>query len=419
MRNVFDQYDQPENKLTHALVTALAQDQALLKSFLRRVGCKKPKKIEQFCIVEQTLVGELDPPENEAERRGLPDGWIYGKNNDDWCLLIESKIESKLTRDQLDRHFRTAERCGFTDISVLAIEATPSKHRGQPWWLSVSWSSIYEWLLANKNNSKWAGLAASYFEIAERKFTETGYLKEGNLTVFTGIPFSDENPYNYAEAKRLIKLVMTDIRKDKDFCRDAKIDPKLEGRGAITGSKGRAVWDYLSLKGSGGEVSHTGYPHFTLGINQDGIHTAITIPNSIRSNFRKNIKDMGYDQFEKIVAEVLKNMAPLMKKDIGFTPWCVAVQRHYPSQRSTPILDAKLEFDMRTAFSSDDAKVKTQQQWLKTAYDTYCTKRSNYQLQIGSNLHYSRSKLASSKEVLTLIQGTWKACRPFIDEIVR
>lgn len=114
MRNVFDQYDQPENKLTHALVIALGQDRPLLLNFLRLVGCDKPAKSSKLRVVEQSLAGELEPSEDEAEQRGLPDGWIY--NDDGWCLLIESKIESRLTSDQLMRHYKTAERCGFTDI---------------------------------------------------------------------------------------------------------------------------------------------------------------------------------------------------------------------------------------------------------------------------------------------------------------
>jgi hypothetical protein len=38
MRNIFDQYSQPENRLTHSLVMALHYDRNLLKSFLSRFG---------------------------------------------------------------------------------------------------------------------------------------------------------------------------------------------------------------------------------------------------------------------------------------------------------------------------------------------------------------------------------------------
>ena len=38
MRNVFDQYSQPENRLTHALMTALHEDRGLLALFLREIA---------------------------------------------------------------------------------------------------------------------------------------------------------------------------------------------------------------------------------------------------------------------------------------------------------------------------------------------------------------------------------------------
>lgn len=42
MRNVFDQYDQPENRVTHALMSALHEDAKLLKAFLREVAREAP-----------------------------------------------------------------------------------------------------------------------------------------------------------------------------------------------------------------------------------------------------------------------------------------------------------------------------------------------------------------------------------------
>lgn len=38
MRNLFDQYSQPENRLTHALMTALHEDRGLLALFLREIA---------------------------------------------------------------------------------------------------------------------------------------------------------------------------------------------------------------------------------------------------------------------------------------------------------------------------------------------------------------------------------------------
>lgn len=102
MRHLFDQYNHPENRLTHALVSSLANDPNLLRKFIRWTTTEERPPRSQLSVVEQTLPGDEEPrDEDEAERRGLPDGWIY--DDDGWCLVIESKIESPLNRDQLDR----------------------------------------------------------------------------------------------------------------------------------------------------------------------------------------------------------------------------------------------------------------------------------------------------------------------------
>lgn len=121
MRNVFDQYTQPENRITHALVTALAEEPKLLRAFvLWATG--QPAPAGKLHIVEQRLPGEPEVAEAEAERRGLPDAWIY--SDDAWCLLIESKVASPLVNDQLRRHRQTAIRRGFENITLLALDVT-------------------------------------------------------------------------------------------------------------------------------------------------------------------------------------------------------------------------------------------------------------------------------------------------------
>ena len=80
LRNVFDQYSQPENRITHALMTALDQDRKLLGLFLRElVKVKPPCHPKKLAVLEQQYPGEEEPSEEELERRGIPDGWIYDR----------------------------------------------------------------------------------------------------------------------------------------------------------------------------------------------------------------------------------------------------------------------------------------------------------------------------------------------------
>jgi len=77
MRNIFDQYDQPENRLTHALVSCLSEDRKLLKLFLKWILKEKAPKINGIEIVEQQIPLEPTIGESKADQRGLPDAWIY------------------------------------------------------------------------------------------------------------------------------------------------------------------------------------------------------------------------------------------------------------------------------------------------------------------------------------------------------
>src|ERR1035441_2074495 len=100
MRNIFDQYDQQENRLTHALTCALDAEPKLLDNFVKWVtGKRSPAK--RLTIVEQNLPGEEGADDtDEVHRRGLPDAWIH--DGEQWSVIIESKIESPLDADQLE-----------------------------------------------------------------------------------------------------------------------------------------------------------------------------------------------------------------------------------------------------------------------------------------------------------------------------
>jgi len=81
MRNIFNQYTQPENRVTHALMTALNEDRQLLGLFLRElVKVKAPTPPSKLSVLEQQYPSRdaIEPAEtDEAQRRGIPDGWIF------------------------------------------------------------------------------------------------------------------------------------------------------------------------------------------------------------------------------------------------------------------------------------------------------------------------------------------------------
>lgn len=214
MRHIFDQYGHPENRLTHALVSCLREDSTLLCQFVNW-ATGEPPPTPRLEIVEQTCPGEQEPQDESeaATRRGLPDGWVYDLDIG-WGLIIESKIESALDRDQLKRHHSTAVGRGFTSIHLLALvtELSTRGHPDDPPVTVKKWSDLYGWLLQQKDR-EWARRLSSYIEVLEAKLVRNDYLKGGTLTVFAGIPFGKDEPYTYLNAKRLLRLAMDELRK--------------------------------------------------------------------------------------------------------------------------------------------------------------------------------------------------------------
>jgi len=416
MRNIFDQYSQPENRLTHALVCALNEDKKLLHHFVRWVtGKSAPKYIE---IIEQGLPGDPELQEEESVRRGLPDAWLHDGNN--WSLLVESKVSAELKIEQLHRHRNTALRCGIDDIKILVIDVDSPRRNLPDYVIFRKWSEIYTWLCKQSSRSEWAPKTARYLEVAESKWSANGYLKEGALTVFSGIPFSDDSPYNYPEAKRLIKLAMNDLRARKDLVRKLNMNPQGPGRGSITGREGMAVWDFLRLKGAKDDEPFTKYPHLTLGLERDLVSVAITVPHGIKATLRRNIVDLGFEGFSELMADINNNLNKVLNKAKGAAPWVRVVQRRYPSQRSPAIVDARLEYDLRTAFSSQrHQSVKVQQEWVIATYEALAKKRANIQVTVGAIFPYRACEVTRSPEIINFIADSWIACKPLRDVMLK
>jgi len=415
MRNVFDQYTQPENRLTHALVSALSEDRRLLRLFVRWATRQRIGRTVPLEIIEQSLPGERVAAETDAAKRGLPDACIY--RNNDWVLLIESKVASPLRTEQLQRHFRTASRRGFQIITLLVIDVDGTDLALPDGTILRKWSEIYAWLIAQSSRSDWAKRAADYFVIAENRLVEEGYLKEGTLTTFSGIPFRKGEPYNYPEAKRLIRLAMDELRKNRALICELGMNPRGTGRGSITGQDGVSVWDFLRLKNSKQNKPFTNYPHLTLSIETDRILAIVTVPHGIETEMRRNLLELEYDGFQDLLANVNLRLLRALRKAPGASPWVIVVQRRYPTQRAQAILDARIEYDLRTASPEKQkgSKVRPQPQWLKATYDALCKKRSNLQVAVGAIFPYTTCPATKNQKIVDHVANIWLACKPLLD----
>ncbi|MDR5728438.1 MAG: hypothetical protein RB191_13505 [Terriglobia bacterium] len=418
MRNVFDQYNHPENRLTHGLMSSLAADPALLRRFIQwATGERAPTG--QLRVLEQTLPGEEESTDEEdAERKGLPDGWIH--DGATWSLVIESKIQAPLDPDQLQRHRRTAEGRGFTDLHILALVAEQPHHACVKSVTLKKWTELYTWLLMERR-SEWARHFVAYMEVLEARLIRDEYLREGMLTVFAGIQFGKDNPYNYFAAKRVLRLAMDELRQRNDLKQKLGMDPDLKGRPAITGRDSTRIWDFLRLEPSKGAANFTEFPHLTLSIQQEQLFVIVTVPHGIRGEFRKNLLVGGRQGFCSIFEAILNNFSDSLGSVEGIAPWIEIIQRRYPSQRAEPIIDARLQFDLRTGFKESDrwrTNVKEQPQWLGAAYDALSKKNSNLQLGVGAIFRYEKCPAVHTPEIVDYIAAAWLACKPLIQAMI-
>lgn len=420
MRSVFDQYKQPENQLTHALACALDEDRGLLARFIKEIAGVVPPNIKSLKILEQQMPGEDSSysVEEAEERPGLPDACIH--DDEAWALLIESKVQAALTKDQLLRHHQRAQqRCKFTDITILVIGIEQPQF-DLPYIKFQAWTEIYKWL-KKQEGPGWAKRAAQYMEIWEGKMIGTEYLTYGTVTGFYGIPFGDGEPYNYINAKRLLKLAMDDLQNRKDLELHLGMNPKGARRGAITGKSGKSVWDFLPFKGLTDGKKFTKFPHLTLALEHDRLVVIMIVPSSIKPVFRRNILQLGFAGFSDLMSKVNQNLNEALEGATGAAPWVIVLQRRYPSQRSAAITDAMLQYDLRTAFpgSANKQVVKAQSQWLTATYAALEYKKSNLQFAVGAIFPYKNCEAQRSDEILDYIAKTWIACKPLLEVMIK
>jgi hypothetical protein len=412
MRNIFDNYKHRENQLTHALACCLHEDRSLLGAFLRWVEAPKRKSsIDDLIVLEQSLPGQPPDAELEAdgERKGLPDLVIH--DGDQWCVAIESKLETVLTDDQLRRHRSTLLRRDFESVYVVALTKREgrSEHASQR-----SWADLYQWLGSRDRKSEWGERLRHYLRAAEVRFAREGDLKEGTLTMFDGFHFTETFPYSYGEGKRLIQLAMKELRKSERL-RELGMDPAAPGRSAITGRGASGVWDYLCLQDRPRNKDFTGHPHLTLGVHRDHLEVAVTIPNGIQGDLKRRFVDLGGEELVRINAEVLRGASNLTSQ--GATVFANCEQRHFPSQRSAGILDAVLKFNLETSQKKPRGGVKHQPHWVELFARIPGQKRSNLQFQYRVNIPWTVKGLDNGEISLEFITDAWCAMKPLLDAL--
>ena len=234
--------------------------------------------------------------------------------------------------------------------------------------------------------------------------------------MFSGFHFDEEHPYTYHEGKRLIRLMGQEFRKNERLVEELGLDPEGKSKTKITRGEGGAVWDFIPLKKAKG-AAVTAYPQATMGIKPNNVSVAITVPDKLKGGIKSRLKKVSKDEFGKMLAKIEKNLRKCIKKDSGIKPIIYISQRYYKSQRSHPIIDGRLEVDLRTLVNNDKTGLKHQPMWLEAIYNVLTHKRTNIQLSIQIRFPYSE-KAMQSAEALDVMADAWIAMKPMLDFVL-
>lgn len=412
MRNIFDQYSQPENKLTHALCCALSHDRSLLKPFLRLVGVQNIPPLNELTVVQQHIPGrKADKEQQEKIAAGLPDLMICNKEG--WAVVFEMKVTSTLTTAQLNRHRATVVRDGYVSPILVAVTVEPPKCDLPGGTLHLLWRDLYSWFAEQRASSIWARSFVEYMEIFEARADGDKYIINGKLTMFDGLRFDEDSPFTYLSAKRLLRKLGDELQSHPDLQRAIAIDPTGRRRPAITDENG--VWDFIPLT-IAKDHDFVKFPHLTIVLRESEAVAAIVVPNGVSGGFRTKLKELGLPAFVELIQDIEKRLRPVQRRCEDSRAIVHALQRHYLSQRSKPNVDGELKADLRTCVDGE-SHVKYQPQWIESLYNLLVNKRSNVQFGIDVEFPYSCSIVQSSK-VTDLFVDAWKAMSPLLDLVL-
>ena len=237
------------------------------------------------------------------------------------------------------------------------------------------------------------------------------------MTEFTGFPFGYDRPFTYAKGKRVLELAMDELRSRHDLQDKLGMNPKAQGKKAVRGRKANEVWDFLSFSTVTEGEQPTNNPHLTLVVSSQAVDAMVIVPNDVNNVMRKKLKKLGEAGFRALAKDVVHCLEQknLLRDHGGPTPWFKGLQRHWQSRGAPPFVDARIEFDLRTAIPSGGL-IKAQPRWLSAAYGSFVDKEnSNYEMQIGVQFRYERCPELKRAEAIDLIASAWLACKPFID----
>lgn len=401
LNNIFDQYDVEENRITNALLQALAGNKDLLRSFLAK--CLKiniGKSAQVVISAQKEPFAEGDTEENREKIEGIPDGWII--IDEEIAIVFESKItRNAIRRDQLIAHVKRIRSyaqkflCIITPDEKSPIEDSNITDVKIVW---VSWRNVYA-LISNQTNGQ--GVS----EYLGGQLKEYLAMKE-DLIGFSGINYSS-NEYNKSEAKFILKALLREV------CPEIrKIFPKFKYEKRAVSERShpytvhhRSIWSCLSEA-----EDFTLGLHLTFWLHETHFGIGITIPNRANRYWKRLKKifkdDLSYNEFMDILFRLRKRVSHL---------YLEFIQRHYIGMTHA-IVDGIIEIDFDMVRGSRKYHIKANPLWNQVARGLIKDKKYfNGQLMIRTRFFYKDHKEIKTEKFKSTVVKTAKSFKEIYD----
>ena len=157
------------------------------------------------------------------------------------------------------------------------------------------------------------------------------------------------------------------------------------------------------------------FPHLTMSINPRSrfATAATTVPNGVSGGFRTKLKERQFDGFLELIRKIELALRPIIERSPGSKPMMYALQRHYASQRSEPVIDGHIDIDLRTCLAGGALGVKCQLEWAEALYRLLINKRSNIQFAVQVHFDFD-CPVVRSPNAVELFADSWIAMKPLL-----
>ena len=326
---LFSTYRQRENHVSHALAATFERCPRFRKLFLQEVARLAPRgkkasevrslaraykraSVSAQCCFGMEL-GKDESPAKEVASKSIPDVAIVfpvapSLDEKAPCILVEAKVCHEWDVSQAERHTKYASQ-KFNIVLGLAIAIVPNLPL-PPNWIEFPWAKVYE--VAGRSGTELGRELCRVLEITEAKLLNDTNLR-GTMTVFSGIPFGEENPFSTIQARntaRLLRQALADYPKLKRLGISVDTSKQMSsGRSSEVWAEAEALDCFKALG-----LAHTKkLPHLNFTVADDLLSAGITFPNQ---TFKKTLRNGGAalitaDAFEDELARLLREFEAL------------------------------------------------------------------------------------------------------------